>query len=55
MLDRTHAEEGGTWEGKRSGGWEKRNKKMRNGKRINLLGRHVTEFLTKSCMVAYEL
>ena len=47
-------EEGGTREGKRSGGWEKRNKKRRNGKRINLLGWHVTELLTKSCMVAYE-
>ena len=27
MLDRTRTEEGGTWEGKRSGGWEKGNKK----------------------------
>ena len=26
-------EEGGTWEGKRSGGWEKANKKRRNGER----------------------
>ena len=27
-------EEGGTWEGKRSGGWEKRTKKkMRSGKK----------------------
>ena len=47
-------EEGGTWEGKRSGVWEKRNKKRRNGKSINLLVRLVTEVLTKSCMVAYE-
>ena len=43
-------EEGGTWEGKRSGGREKRNKKRRNGKSINQLGRHVTEFLAKHCM-----
>ena len=28
--------------------------KSRNGESIDLLGRHVTEFLTKSCMVAYE-
>ena len=47
-------EEGGTWEEKRSGGWEKRNKKRRrNGKSINLLGQHVTKFLTKYCMAAY--
>ena len=48
-------EEGGTREGKRSGRWEKGNKKKSgNGKSINLLGRHVTEFLTKSYIVAYE-
>ena len=50
MLDRT-------WKrvGKRSGGWEKGNKKGRkNGESINLLGLCVTEFLTKSCKVAYE-
>ena len=42
-------------EGKRSGGWEKGNKKgSRKGESIDLLGRHVTEFLTKYCMVAYE-
>ena len=52
---RQDTENGGTWDGKRSGGWENRNKKgSRNGESINLLGRHVTEFLTKSCMVAYE-
>ena len=27
---------------------------IRRGEIINLLGRHVTDFLTKSCMVAYE-
>ena len=26
----------------------------RNGESIDQLGRHVTEFLTKYCMVAYE-
>ena len=39
------------------GVWENRNKKRRrNGKSFNLLGlgRHVTELLTKYCMVAYE-
>ena len=36
------------------GGWEKRNKNRRNVKSFNLLGQHVTEFLTKYCMVAYE-
>ena len=43
-------EEGGTWEGKIGEG----NKKRRSGKIINLLVQLVTEFLTKSCMVAYE-
>ena len=43
-------EEGGTWEGKRSGILGKRNKKRRrNGKSINLLVRLLTEILTKSC------
>ena len=41
--------------GKEKWAGEKRNKKRRrNGKSFNLLGRHVTEFLTKYCMVVYE-
>ena len=40
--------------GKEKWGWEKWNKKRTNGKNIYLLGRHVTEILTKYCMVAYE-
>ena len=48
-------EDGGTQEGKRSGGWEKRNKKgSRKGESIDLLGWHVTNVRTKYCMVAYE-
>ena len=30
--------EGGTWEGKRSGGWEKANKKRRIGESTNIDG-----------------
>ena len=33
INNRQDMEEGGTWEGKRSGGWEKPNKKRRNGER----------------------
>ena len=52
---RQDMEEGGTWEGKRSWGWKKGNKKRkRNGKIINLLGQLVTEIFTKYCIVAYE-
>ena len=49
ILIRQDMEEGETWEGKKSGEWEKRNKKgRRNGKSIYLLGRHVTKiFLLK--------
>ena len=43
-------EEGGTWEGKRSGGSGKGEEEM-NGKGNHLDGQHVTEFLT---MFAYE-
>ena len=43
-------------------GWDMRRKvengrrgiKSRNGESTNLLGQHVTESLTKFCMVAYE-
>ena len=45
MLDRTHAEECGTREGKRSGRWEKVNKKIRNWDGSFLHERHVAEFL----------
>ena len=49
MLDRTWKRVGHGRER-----WEKGNKKRRrNGKSINLLVELVTEFLTKSCMVAY--
>ena len=54
MLDRTRKRVGHGRE-REVGGSEKRNKKRRRtGKCFNLLGRHVTEFLTKYCMVAYE-
>ena len=43
--------EGRTWEGKRSGGWEKANKKSRK----YLYGRNETEFLTNFCMLDCEL
>ena len=33
INDRQDMEEGGTWEGKRSGGWEKANKKRKNRER----------------------
>ena len=52
INDRQDMEES-TWEGKRSGGWEKANKKRRNRESIYQHGRHLTEFLTNSCMFAY--
>ena len=45
-------EEGGTWEGMMGGRRETRRGEA--GKIINLLAQLVTEFLTKSWMVAYE-
>ena len=48
---RQDMEEGGTWEGKRSGRTGKREKEEANGESIHLDGQHVTEFLT---MFAYE-
>ena len=44
-------EEGGRWEGKRSGGTRKGEKEEVNGESIYLDGQHVAEFLT---MFAYE-
>ena len=49
VLDRTRKRVG-----KRNGGWEKRNKWRRNRESIDVLGRNVKKFLTKSCLVAYE-
>ena len=54
INDRQDMEEGGTREGRRSGEWEKVNRKRRNGRSIYLHGQHWTEFLTNSCMFAYE-
>ena len=48
INDRQDMEEGGTCEGKRSGGWEKANKKRRNGESIYLHGWYVTKFLSNS-------
>ena len=48
---RQDTEEGGTWEGKRSGGTEKGKKEEVHGESIYLDGQHVTEFLT---IFAYE-
>ena len=36
--------EGGTWEGKRSGGWEKANRKRRNGKSTYMDGMRPSYF-----------
>ena len=52
MLDRTRKRVGDGSEGE-VGGREK-GKKGRNWESINFHGQHVTEFLTKSCMFAYE-
>ena len=49
---RQDTEEGGTWEGKRSGGWEKANKKEKWRKYLH--GWHVTKFLTNFCMFDCE-
>ena len=54
INDRQDMENSGTWEGKRSGGWEKANKKRRYAETIYLHGRHLTDFLTNSCLLAYE-
>ena len=51
---RQNMEVGWTWEVNRSGGWERENKKGRNETSIYIHGRHVTQFLTKSCMFAYK-
>ena len=48
---RQDTEEGGTWEGKRSGGTGKGQKKEVNEESIYLDGQHVTEFLT---LLVYE-
>ena len=49
---RQDTEEGGTWEGKRSGGTGKGEKEEVNVENIHLDGQHVTEFLTM--LFAYE-
>ena len=54
MLDRTRKRVGHGREREVGDGRRGIRRRRRNGKSINLLGRHVTEFLTKSCMVAYE-
>ena len=52
MSDRH--ERGWDMGGKEKWGESRNKKRKRNGKSFNLLGRHVTELLTKYYMVAYE-
>ena len=52
MLDRTRKRVGHGRE--REVGYGRTRIKSRKWESIDLLGRHVTEFLTKYCMVAYE-
>ena len=45
--------DGGTCEGKRSGGWEKANIKRRNGESTYIDGMR-SDFLTNFCMIECE-
>ena len=54
MIDRTWKRVGHGREREVHGEWEKANKKRRNRESIYLHGWHLVEFLTNSCMFAYE-
>ena len=54
MLDRTRKRGGHGRDTEVGNGRSGIRRRSRNGESINLLGRHVTNFLTKSCMAAYE-
>ena len=51
---RMDTEVGGSWEGKRREGWEKRYKKRKNEESVYLHGWNVTKLHTNSCVFAYE-
>ena len=54
MLDRTRKRVGHGREREVEDGRRGIRRRRRNGESINLLGRHVTNDRTKSCMAAYE-
>ena len=47
--------EGGTWEGKRSGGWEKVNKKRRNGESTYMDGMRPSFLLIFACLTVSDI
>ena len=47
--------EGGTWEGKRSGGWVKANRKRRNGESTYIDGIRPSFLLIFACLTASDI
>ena len=54
-MFRQDTEEGGTWEGKRSGGWEKANKKRRNGESTYIDGMRPNFLLIFACLTVSNI
>ena len=52
---RQDTEEGGTWEGKRSGGWEKANKKRRIGESTYMDGMRPSFLLIFACLTVSNI
>ena len=52
---RQDTEEGGTWEAKRSGGWEKANKNMRNGESTYMDGVRPSFLLIFACLTVSDI
>ena len=47
--------EGGTWEGNRSGGWEKANRKRRNGESTYMDGMRPSFLLIFACSTVSDI